>query len=90
VVPGGFHCRVPISRFRAAGCRSSYNGGVWPIELYGYEESGMIAAWCESRNDFRNFRIDRVQSLHILERYAVRRQTLLAKWQLLQDEDPFY
>jgi len=63
---------------------------VWPIELYGYDDSGMIAAWCESRNDFRNFRMDRIQSLHILDRYPVRRQTLLARWQLQQDEDPFY
>lgn len=63
---------------------------VWPIELYGYDDSGMIAAWCESRSDFRNFRIDRIQSLHILDRYPMRRQTLLAKWQLQQDENPFY
>jgi predicted DNA-binding transcriptional regulator YafY len=63
---------------------------VWPIELYGYDDSGMIAAWCESRNDFRNFRVDRIQSLHMLDRYPMRRQTLLAKWQLQQDENPFY
>jgi|SRR6185312_7276934 len=63
---------------------------VWPIEIYGYEDSGMIAAWCESRNDFRNFRIDRIQALHTLDRYPVRRQTLLARWQLQQDDEPFY
>ena len=63
---------------------------VWPIELYRYDDSGMIAAWCESRNDFRNFRIDRIQSLHPLDRYPMRRETLLAKWQLHEDENPFY
>ncbi len=63
---------------------------VWPIELYRYDDSGMIAAWCESRNDFRNFRIDRIQSLHPLDRYPMRRETLLAKWQLYEDENPFY
>ena len=50
----------------------------------------MIAAWCEHRDDFRNFRVDRIQSLALLDRYPVRRQTLLAKLQLQQDDDPFY
>jgi len=63
---------------------------VWPIELDAYDDTGMIAAWCEHRDDFRNFRVDRIQSLALLDRYPVRRQTLLAKLQLQQDDDPFY
>ncbi|MEO7027926.1 MAG: WYL domain-containing protein [Acidobacteriaceae bacterium] len=63
---------------------------VWPIQLDRYDDTGMVAAWCERRNDFRNFRVDRIESLHMLDRYPVRRKTLLARWQLQQDEGDFY
>lgn len=41
---------------------------VWPLALYFWGGSWTIAAWCESRNDFRNFRVDRVAELKALER----------------------
>jgi predicted DNA-binding transcriptional regulator YafY len=41
---------------------------VWPLALYFWGGSWTIAAWCERRNDFRNFRVDRVAELAALER----------------------
>jgi predicted DNA-binding transcriptional regulator YafY len=63
---------------------------IWPIEFYssGYED-GTVLAWCETREDFRNFRTDRIRSMETLERYPVRRQLLLARW-AAQHVDDFY
>ena len=36
---------------------------VWPLALYFWGGGWSIAAWCETRSDFRSFRIDRVQML---------------------------
>jgi predicted DNA-binding transcriptional regulator YafY len=63
---------------------------VWPLELEEYDDTGMIAAWCEHRGDFRNFRLDRIRELHLLERYPVRRKTLLARLQLQQSANDWY
>jgi predicted DNA-binding transcriptional regulator YafY len=59
---------------------------IWPILEPGSEEDA-VAAWCERRQDFRNFRIDRIQSLQVLDRYPTRRQVLLARWQLRHGDD---
>jgi predicted DNA-binding transcriptional regulator YafY len=63
---------------------------IWPIEFYAHdEEDGTVLAWGETRNDFRNFRTDRIRSSETLDRYPVRRQLLLARWGA-QQEDDFY
>ena len=63
---------------------------IWPIEFCATgRDDGLVLAWCETRSDFRNFRIDRVQSLETMDRYPVRRQLLLARWRVEQ-EDSFY
>ena len=36
---------------------------VWPLALAFFGGSWLLAAWCEVRNDFRSFRLDRVQQL---------------------------
>jgi predicted DNA-binding transcriptional regulator YafY len=36
---------------------------VWPLALYFWGASWSLAAWCESRKDYRNFRLDRIRSL---------------------------
>lgn len=33
---------------------------VWPLGLYFWGEAWSLAAWCELRQDFRNFRLDRI------------------------------
>lgn len=41
----------------------------------------MLAAWCELRNDFRNFRLDRMQNLSLSqERYPQFKQQLFQQW----------
>jgi predicted DNA-binding transcriptional regulator YafY len=41
---------------------------VWPLALYYWGRTWTIGAWCESRSDFRNFRVDRIASLEALSR----------------------
>jgi len=60
---------------------------IWPLMLDSWRKPEVIVAWCESRLDFRVFRVDRIQSLALLERYPARRQVLIAKWQLREDEE---
>jgi len=54
---------------------------VWPVALGFLGETRMVAAWCETRGDFRHFRIDRILALEVTgDRYPVRRRALLAQW----------
>ncbi len=41
---------------------------VWPIGLWFWGGSWTLGAWCETREDWRNFRVDRIASLEALER----------------------
>ncbi len=41
---------------------------VWPFALYFWGGTWTIGAWCESRQDWRNFRVDRIAELEALER----------------------
>jgi predicted DNA-binding transcriptional regulator YafY len=41
---------------------------VWPLALYYWGRTWTIGAWCESRRDFRNFRVDRIAGLEALSR----------------------
>jgi predicted DNA-binding transcriptional regulator YafY len=41
---------------------------VWPIGLWFWGGAWTIGAWCEAREDWRNFRVDRIASLEALER----------------------
>jgi predicted DNA-binding transcriptional regulator YafY len=62
---------------------------VWPI-FGGGVDGGSVAAWCERRRDFRNFRIDRIQSVEILDRYPKRRQLLLIQFQVFENDNSWY
>jgi predicted DNA-binding transcriptional regulator YafY len=39
-----------------------------PLGLYFWGKKWTLAAWCESRADYRSFRPDRMRGLHVLER----------------------
>ncbi len=55
---------------------------IWPFALVYFEQSRVLSAWCELRNDFRNFRADRIVAAEMLDaRYPQRRQALLEAWQ---------
>lgn len=54
---------------------------IWPFLLLFFQNSRLLAAWCELRQDFRNFRADRVIELvDLQERYPQRRHTLIKRW----------
>ena len=42
---------------------------IWPLALYFFGGTWLIAGWCELRNDFRTFRLDRVRSLSSADNY---------------------
>ncbi len=42
---------------------------IWPLALYFFGGIWLIAAWCELRQDFRSFRLDRVRNLSSADNY---------------------
>ncbi|HJQ56110.1 MAG TPA: YafY family protein [Vineibacter sp.] len=72
-------CKLRISYADAAGKGTQRT--IWPIALAFYEKVRVVAAWCETRQDFRHFRADRILRAEALdERYPRRRRVLLAEW----------
>jgi predicted DNA-binding transcriptional regulator YafY len=59
--------RVLRLDYRDAGGKASARE-VWPLALYFWGGTWTLGAWCESREDFRNFRVDRIGALAALER----------------------
>jgi predicted DNA-binding transcriptional regulator YafY len=54
---------------------------IWPFALAFFDQARVIAAWCETRVDFRHFRTDRVATIAALAvRYPRRRHALLKEW----------
>lgn len=54
---------------------------IWPV-LIGYADAvRLLAAWCELRQEFRHFRMDRISGARFIgEPYDVQRRTLMARW----------
>jgi len=54
---------------------------VWPVILGFLDDTRMLAAWCELRQDFRHFRADRIAAATFLtHRHGVRPGTLRQRW----------
>jgi predicted DNA-binding transcriptional regulator YafY len=59
---------------------------IWPFALAFFDRARVVVAWCETRQDFRHFRADRIVSADATgERYPRRRRTLLAEWRKRED-----
>jgi predicted DNA-binding transcriptional regulator YafY len=59
---------------------------VWPFALGFFDKTRVLAAWCETRKDFRHFRADRISAMVLTEsRYPRRRQALLKDWRRNMD-----
>lgn len=59
---------------------------VLPVALVYYVEVAVLAAWCELRQDFRHFRVDRMMSCTVLDdRFADRAAQLRAEWDKTQE-----
>ena len=68
-------------RYRDAQGRASERL-VWPFAMAFLADMRLLAAWCESRADFRHFRADRVLALEDAgRRYPEQRQRLVRRWE---------
>ncbi len=57
---------------------------VWPLTLAYYDEKQIVGAWCMLRQDFRNFRVDRIRNATIgSEPFGKRRVILLKEWEAI-------
>ncbi|WP_333900679.1 YafY family protein [Agrobacterium pusense] len=54
---------------------------IWPFALAFFDLVRVVLGWCETRQDYRSFRADRIESFRPLDgRYPRRRQVLLKEW----------
>lgn len=57
---------------------------IWPFLIGFFEDARVVAGWCELRQDYRHFRIDRIESVERLtERYPKRRAVMLRDWRAI-------
>ncbi len=62
---------------------------VWPIAMAYYVDVSLIGAWCELRQDFRSFRVDRILNSRLLdEHFSPEHGRLAAAWFALSKEAP--
>lgn len=58
---------------------------IWPISLTFCAQVRLLAAWCELRQSYRQFRTDRIAAFApVGERYPRRRQVLLKEWRAIE------
>ena len=63
---------------------------VWPVAVGFFQAAEVLAAWCETRQAFRHFRLDRIEAADALaDRYPTRHRVLLADWRREVDADDF-
>ena len=54
---------------------------LWLFALGYFNDKMLLAAWCELREDFRNFRLDRIQKLQLTEQhYSPFKRHLFQQW----------
>jgi predicted DNA-binding transcriptional regulator YafY len=71
--------KVAVSYRDAEGAES--RRVIWPFAIGFFDRSRVIAAWCELRQDYRHFRVDRIFALVTTEeRYPRRRVAMLKEW----------
>jgi predicted DNA-binding transcriptional regulator YafY len=55
---------------------------IWPLLIAYLSSARYIVAWCETRQDYRHFKTDRVRELEVLaEKYPGRRAALIKGWE---------
>lgn len=54
---------------------------IWPIAIGFFDKVQVIVGWCETREDYRHFRLDRIVHLELTaERLPRRKSELLKEW----------
>ncbi|RMN19786.1 hypothetical protein ALQ63_01472 [Serratia plymuthica] len=62
---------------------------LWPFALGYFEQARMLVAWCELRQEFRHFRLDRIRlATPLAQRYPRGRRVLLKEWYEIQGITP--
>jgi predicted DNA-binding transcriptional regulator YafY len=65
------------------------NRTIWPIAMAYYVDVTLVGAWCELRADYRNFRVERIQSARVLdEHFDQDGGRLFREWSALPKERP--
>ena len=65
------------------------NRVIWPIAMAYYVDVTLVGAWCELRADYRNFRVERIQSSKVLdEHFDQDGGRLFREWSALPKERP--
>ncbi|HTE82696.1 MAG TPA: YafY family protein [Reyranella sp.] len=65
------------------------NRVIWPIAMAYYVDVTLVGAWCELRADYRNFRVERIQSSKVLEEHFDQHGgRLFREWSALPKERP--
>lgn len=62
-----------------------------PLALFYWGSAWTLAAWCELRDDFRNFRLDRISRLSVLDEIfqPEAAQTLEDFYRHMAEQEPF-
>ncbi len=54
---------------------------IWPFAIGFFDRVRVVAGWCELRQDYRTFRLDRISRMEPLsDRYPRRRAAMLKEW----------
>lgn len=62
---------------------------IWPFAIGFFDKVRIIAAWCELRQDYRSFRLDRISRMEVTgTRYPRRRAVMLKEWRQQQGIAP--
>lgn len=62
---------------------------IWPFLIGFFEQARLVAGWCELREDYRHFRVDRITGLEVTDiRYPRRRAVMLKEWRAQQNVPP--
>ncbi len=55
---------------------------VWPLLIAFLDRTRYLVGWCETKEDYRHFKTERVQELRVLgQKYSGRRAVLLKGWE---------
>lgn len=66
--------------------KTASNRTVWPFAIGFFDSVRVVVTWCELRQNFRCFRVDRMESIiQLNERYPQNRQTLLKQWRKIEN-----
>lgn len=62
---------------------------IWPFLIAFFSNARLVVGWCELRQGYRSFRIDRITALQVLdERYPRRRAAMAKEWRQQQNIPP--